>query len=172
MAALVVFESMFGNTEQVARAVAEGIATRMPVDVVEVGEAPDPGQADVDLLVVGAPTHAFGLSRASTRADAASEAPAGTVPSRTGVREWLAAASPCTCPAAAFDTHVSRPDLPGHAGRGAQKRLRRLGCTVVTGAESFAVHGKQGPLLPGELERARDWGERLADMTHVRLGAG
>ena len=162
MAALVVFESMFGSTEAVARAVAEGIASRMPVSVVEVGQAPDPGRAGVELLVVGAPTHAFGLSRQSTRDDAAKQAGHPVISSGRGVREWFDHASSCSLPAAAFDTHVSRPDLPGHAGRRVQRRLKSLGCRLVTGAESFAVGGTQGPLGSGELDRARAWGAEVA----------
>lgn len=161
MVALVVFESMFGNTEAVARAVAEGIATRMPVSVVEVGQAPDPGRSVVDLLVVGAPTHAFGLSRQRTRDAVAEQAGHPVISAGRGVREWLDRASSCSLPAAAFDTHVSAPDLPGHAGRRAQRKLRSLGCRMVTGTESFAVGGTQGPLGAGELDRARAWGVEL-----------
>lgn len=61
MRALVVYESMFGNTEEVARAIGEGIAASMHADVVEVGAAPDTVPADVILLVVGGPTHAFSM---------------------------------------------------------------------------------------------------------------
>jgi flavorubredoxin len=72
--ALVVFESMFGNTEAIAHAVADGLRSTMDVDVVEVGAAPASPADDVDLLVVGGPTHAFGLTRPSTRQDAARQA--------------------------------------------------------------------------------------------------
>ena len=61
MGALVVYESMFGSTRAVAQAVADGITSIMPVEVVEVASAPDPSTLAVDVLVVGAPTHAFGL---------------------------------------------------------------------------------------------------------------
>ena len=163
MTAVVVYESMFGCTRDVAEAVAEGVRTRMPVDVVEVGEADDPGRGDVSLLVVGAPTHAFGLSRPATREDAARTAGHDVISARRGVREWLDSASRCHAQAAAFDTHVSHPDLPGHASRRAAKRLRRLGCHLVVPAESFAVGGMQGPVEPGELDRARAWGAEVAD---------
>lgn len=61
--ALVVFESMFGNTAEVARAVARGLDDHAPTEVVEVGAASARLAEDVDLVVVGGPTHAFGLSR-------------------------------------------------------------------------------------------------------------
>ena len=67
MRALVVYESMFGNTEAVARAVADGLAEMHDVDLREVSQAPIAVIARVDLIVVGGPTHAFSLSRPATR---------------------------------------------------------------------------------------------------------
>lgn len=61
---------MFGNTRAVAEAVAQGLGSAMTVELVEVSAAPLESQ-DVDLLVVGGPTHAFGMSRPTTRSDAA-----------------------------------------------------------------------------------------------------
>ncbi len=61
MRALVVYESMFGNTEAVARAVAGGLSGSMEVEVYEVSRAPSPVTGPIDLLVVGGPTHAFSL---------------------------------------------------------------------------------------------------------------
>ena len=55
MRALVVYESMYGNTRDVAKAVADGLATRMPVQLTEVGTAPTVLGDDIGLLVVGAP---------------------------------------------------------------------------------------------------------------------
>jgi len=63
MRAAVVYESMFGNTRRVAEAVAEELSLHMETDLMEVGEAPGRLEAAVDLVVVGAPTHAFSLSR-------------------------------------------------------------------------------------------------------------
>src|SRR5687767_14509631 len=63
MRALVVYESMFGNTSAVATAIATGLSTRMGVDLVEVAAAPAALDAGVDLVVAGGPTHAFSMSR-------------------------------------------------------------------------------------------------------------
>ena len=116
MRALVVYESMFGNTQTIADAVAGGWPHRMRVDAVEVGGAPATLDDDVTLLVVGGPTHAFGMSRPRTRQDAATQAPDGLVSTGTGLREWLAALrAPAGIAAAAFDTKVSKPHLPGSA---------------------------------------------------------
>ena len=91
MKALVVYESMFGNTEAVARAVAEGLSGAgqpVEVDLREVAQAPSPVTGPVDLIVVGGPTHAFSLSRPSTRADAVKQG-APTRATEQGLREWL-----------------------------------------------------------------------------------
>ena len=68
MKALIVYESMFGNTAKVAHAVADGLGVHMAVELVQAGKAPAPLTDPVDLVVVGGPTHAFSMSRASTRA--------------------------------------------------------------------------------------------------------
>jgi hypothetical protein len=163
VAALVVYESMFGNTEQVARAVARGIRDVVDADVREVSEVPDGVDPTVDLLVVGAPTHAFGLSRPSTRADAVRQG-AEQDDERRGLREWLEQLpqSGGDGAVAAFDTRVRRVrHLPGSAARGAVKILRAHGYRA-TASHSFYVEDVSGPLLPGELDRAAAWGREIA----------
>lgn len=168
--ALVVFESMYGNTEAVARAIADGLASRMPVDVVEVSDAPAPAD-DVTLLVVGGPTHAFGMSRPSTRKDATTRAGRPAVSRGEGVREWLTAlpARP-GLRAAAFDTRSDRHRVSGSAARAIRRRLRRAG-TIVEGPHSFYVTDTEGPLVDGGLDRARAWGAALAETVTVPAGA-
>lgn len=163
MRALVVFESMFGNTRDVAHAVADGLSTGAQVDVMEVGTAPAQLDPDVALLVVGGPTQAFGMSRAGTRADAQKQSPQPVVSPGIGVREWLErlAAAPSGIAAATFDTRISSPRVPGSAARGAHKRLRHLGFVMVAPPEDFFVKGTGGPLEPGEIERAQAWGAEL-----------
>jgi len=163
MRALVVFESMFGNTEKIAVAIGEGLATQLSVDVVEVGTAPTDIDADTILLVVGGPTHAFGMSRPQTRQDAAKQAGGEVVSKSRGIREWLVAVTgSAPVSAVAFDTRVSRGWVPGSAGRAAQRRLRGKGFGTAGEPTSFYVESTLGPLLEGELSRARQWGERLA----------
>jgi flavorubredoxin len=163
MRALVVFESMFGNTERIARAVAEGLAPAVEVEVAEIATAPV-SLAGVDLLIVGSPTHAFGMSRASTRQDARQRARGGVVSRGDGLREWLAALPEVqrATAAAAFDTRIDKPRVPGSAARGADRRLRRLGFTIASAPQSFFVADVAGPSIVGELQRAREWGEGLA----------
>ena len=164
MRALVVFESLWGNTEQVARAVAAGLGESAEVEVVDVREAPALPD-DVDLVVAGGPTHAFSMTRASTRADAVKQgAPHGT--GEPGLREWLEA-QPRTGHhrIATFDTRVTKVHrLPGSAARSAARSARKHGYTVATEPTSFYVDDMAGPLADGELERATAWGRELATL--------
>lgn len=163
MRALVVFESMFGNTHRIADAIADGMADGAEVAIFDVADAPAQVPVGVDLLVAGGPTHAFSMSRLSTRRDAARRGGAFTdVPD--GLREWLHAlpAPSSECTFAAFDTRVDMPLLPGAASHSATRVARRLGFRVVEPA-SFLVEGYEGPLVDGQLERAREWGHGLTE---------
>jgi flavorubredoxin len=168
--ALVVYESMFGNTEAVAESIVEGLATSMTVSLREVGHAPYAVGDDVDLLVVGGPTHAFGLSRQTTRKDAAAKAAGVVVSGGPGLREWLDRADvPLGIQAATFATRAAHPRLPGSAARAAARRLRHAGADLASSPEDFWVTGMTGPLATGELERARRWAESLAATVAGRL---
>jgi hypothetical protein len=163
--ALVVFESMFGNTEQVARAVADGLqAAGVLVRIGEVSETPVDLPASVELLVVGAPTHAFSLSRPSTRADAVRQ---GAYASRAaiGLREWLGTVQhdeDRPVHVAVYDTRVSRVRrLPTAAGPSAARLARRRRFAKVDRPVAFLVDDVQGPLLDGEVDRAASWGRSL-----------
>jgi flavodoxin len=164
MKSLVVYESMFGNTEQIARAVAEGLGELVDVQLTEVAEtAADPGP-DVALIVAGGPTHAFSMSRENTRADAISKG-AHEGDREFGLREWMAGlpSGQHTEKIATFDTKIkSMRHLPGSAAKSAAKAARRHGYESVSKAESFYVDDVDGPLLDGEIDRARAWGRQLA----------
>ena len=169
MKALVVYESMFGNTKLIAEAVAGGLTRHLEVETVEVGQKPVFGPG-VDLVVVGGPTHAFGMTRASTRKSAAEQTEGDLVSRGIGIREWIEGlgAPAESVSAAAFDTRIDKPRLPGSAAAAAQRRLRKLGFRLPTEPESFFVDGTTGPLLADEYERAHLWGEELGSKVFAR----
>ena len=157
MASLVVFDSYFGNTEIVARAVAEMLAAAGPVRTLRV-EQFEPGHLhEVGLVVVGSPTRAFRPS--------------------PGIQAWLAKVPPGQLEGvrvAAFDTRVDvassgNPLLSsmarwfGYAAPPIEKRLLQLGGSLAGPAEGFVVEDKMGPLREGETDRARAWARALAD---------
>jgi hypothetical protein len=168
MRALVVYESMFGNTRNVALAIAEGLGATMTVETVEVGAAPTVLPSDVDLLVVGGPTHAHGLSTPKSRADAAQRVGGSLVSAGRGLREWIASLRPgAGVVAAAFDTRIKGPMLfTGSAATSATKLLQKARVRRVEQPQSFVLEGATGPLVDRvskeQLDAARAWGAGLA----------
>ena len=170
MKAVVVYESLFGNTAKIAEAIASGLRQAMDVEVYEVQDAPTDPSGDVDLIVAGGPTHAFSMSRTSTRTDAVAQ---GAVHGRVdfGLREWIEGlpdehheASLVT-----FDTRVSKVrHLPGSAARSASRAGRKHGFATCAPPESFYVSDLTGPLLADEVERATVWGRELSRLVAAR----
>lgn len=165
MTVLIVVESMFGNTHEVAEAIAGGMReASAQAEVVDVVDAPSAVPEGVDLLVVGGPTHAFSMTRAGTRADALEKAhaPDASTRSAIGIREWIAAAAPePAIRVVTFDTRVKVKLIPGSAAKSAAKALNDRGFAHAERGETFWVEDTPGPLKPGEAERARAWGRSL-----------
>ncbi len=174
MKALVIYESVFGNTKLVADSIAKGMESQFEVEAIEVGEFQD-DLGGVELLVIGGPTHVFGMSRPSTREDArkkAAEKGIEPVSKEGGLREFLYGMGtngyhPLV---ATFDTSIKKRWLPlGSAAKSAAKRLRRKGYKLVLKPEQFRVGGTDGPMEDGELQRAEVWGRQLAAEAAARL---
>ena len=173
MDALIVYESMFGNTHSVAEAIAAGLRQHCAsVKVVAVGAVTQDQVDRAGLLVVGAPTHVHGMSRPSTRRDAAQKAersggdlPADPGPNEPGVRAWLDTVSFPPVAAAAFDTRVDAPALlTGRASKHIAHRLRAAGLRLVAAPESFLVTSHDA-LVGDELVRATAWGRKVGTAT-------
>ena len=168
MRALVVYESMYGNTRMIAEAIGAGLGETCDVKVVRVGDVSPELLDGVDLLVVGGPTHVLSMSRQNTRrsAEQAAQKPDSKLhlePDATGsgLREWLAALDRQTGRAAAFDTRMPGPAImTGRASKAIARRLRRVGYQLAVAPESFQV-SRTNELLTGEADRARAWGEQL-----------
>jgi len=171
---MVVYESLWGNTGAVARAIAEGLGPDTIVG--RTSEITPESAADATLLVVGAPVHALGLPTARSVASvAANLVEPGEVPPTTGhplMRDWVAAIPQAAHAAVAFDTRIA-----GLLGRGGvsslERRLRSRGRRVVQHGEGFiiinqrAIHASGSLLREGELARATQWGTHLASLVRV-----
>lgn len=166
MTALIITESLFGNTLAIAEAIGAGIAEvrgRDGVRVVHASDAPAVIPTDVDLLVVGAPTHTLSLPNAGSRRDARRKGAAEQ--GGAGVREWIQTVDlPPRLTVATFDTSIHLRIQLGTAARAAAGALRRRGAQTTVGP-SFWVTGMEGPLADGELPRATAWGRELAART-------
>lgn len=173
MRALVVYESLYGNTHTVAERIGDGL--RQVATEVQVASVHDVTRAEVlaaDLLVVGGPTHVHGMASERTRlaAKESAEKPGSTLrlePDTEGpcLREWFLGAGALSGKrGAAFDTRMRGPALlTGRASRGIASRLDDRGCVVVRAPESFLVD-KASCLVDGEAERAEAWGRSFADV--------
>jgi hypothetical protein len=172
MRALVVYESMYGNTHVIADAIAEGIRPTGDVRVVPVADVAPEIVVWADLVIVGGPTHAHGMSTSGSRQSAVDSAakPDGwsqvsldPTAGGLGIREWIDSLGDAAGkPAAAFDTRAKGPAiLTGRASSGIGKGLRGHGFRLLVDPESFLVDTHQR-LIGGEKERATAWGASLA----------
>jgi flavodoxin len=155
MRILVVYDSVFGNTEKVARAIAEALGAKEPADLLHVSKATPDRLAQTDLLVVGSPTRGF-------RPTEGMQALLKAVPSQAlrGIR------------VAAFDTRLKADELDsaglrflvktgGYAAKRIASRLEKAGGTLTAKPEGFYVEDTEGPMKAGELDRARTWAAGL-----------
>ena len=161
MHAVVVYESHWGNTAAIAKAIAAGLGP--DTRVLTTDEADGPALADVDLLVAGAPVIAFGLASDKVRKDIANDpsgAPTAPDVSHESMKSWLERVPPGTARAAAFETRMRWS--PGGATGAISRGLGAAGYRPIHEVGRFVVKGKFGPLREGELEKARRWGANLA----------
>jgi flavodoxin I len=141
MNALVIYDSTFGNTEQVARAIADSLGETGSVRLVRVSEAGPLDLEELDLLVLGCPTQRY-------KPTPAVQAFLESIP-RKALRGL---------PAVAFGTRYRKARwLTGSAARAIAKGLQKAGASLILPPESFFVAAREGPLEEGELQRAGDW---------------
>ena len=178
MRALVVYESMYGNTHVVAGNIADGMRATYEVTLVPVAEATAELVAEADLLVAGAPTHMHGLSNVATRlmaaraaAKAGSELRLDPDAGGPGLPEWLKQLGRRDGLAAAFDTRINGVSvITGRASRPIARLLKRNGYRLVAAPESFLVSWET-TLLDGEAARARRWGVTIGAASKAYLPA-
>lgn len=166
--AIVVYESHWGNTGAVARAIAEGIGPE--ARAMHTDEAVGPAVAGADLVVAGAPVIAFGLSRDATRKQIAGDIKAPTPPdvSHVPLRSWLDALPAGHGWEAAFETRIWWS--PRGATGTIEAKMKKAGYRPLAKAERFVVAGAYGPMRDGELDRARAWGATLAQALAAQAG--
>jgi flavodoxin-like protein len=168
MRSLIVYESMYGNTRRVADAIADGCRRAGPALTVRAADFDPSALAELDLLVLGGPTHAWSMSRPKTRVAAITNPGRGTPPveaklDESGIRELLGSLGRPGCPVAVFDTRVGGPALvTGRASVAIARRLHRQGIRTLGKPQSFLVN-RASQLRGGELDRARLWGIELTE---------
>ena len=155
MKVLIIYDSVFGNTEQIAHAIGNAIGSQEDVGTFRVSSVKQEQLTGLELLIVGSPTRGFRPTQAIT--DFLKRISTNGL---KGVK------------VAAFDTRVSTSDIEssalrfivkigGYAAKRIADRLKKSGGTLIMPPEGFFVKGTEGPLKEGELERAADWATQI-----------
>ncbi len=153
MKALVIYDSVFGNTERLAREIGKALGSEVPV--VLVGKVTPADLAGLDVLLVGSPTRGF-----------------KPTPAFTGVLEALPADSLRWVKVSAFDTRIPLESIKsrlirsivkrgGYADKPIGETLVRKGGELAIPTGGFFVAASEGPLQKGELERAAEWAKGI-----------
>ena len=157
MKALVVYDSVYGNTEQIAQAIGKGLGAEGDVDVLRVTDVKAQQVRGLDLLVVGSPTQRF-----------------TSLPSVNSFLRSIPSEGLQGVNVAAFDTRITLSEIEkvrilaffvrifGYAAEPILKKLEKKRGEAVVPAEGFFVGGTEGPLDEGELERATAWAQEIA----------
>ena len=155
MKALIIYDSVYGNTEKIARAIAGAMTPSDEVKVLQVGEANPSELESIDLLIVGSPTH--GGRPTPAIQEFLSKIPANAL---RNIR------------VTSFDTRILAKDrgvglrillgVVGYAAGRIADSLKGKGGYLAAPPEGFIVEGNEGPLKEGELERAASWAKEIA----------
>ncbi len=155
MKTLVVYDSVFGNTEKIARAIAANLGSAGSVEILQAGAVLPEQLTGAGLLVVGSPTRGFRPTE--TVAELLKRIPSKAL---KGIR------------VAAFDTRFKADELDsagvrfivktgGYAAKRIAEKLKKAGGNLIAPPEGFFVEDTEGPLKAGELERAASWAAAL-----------
>jgi len=138
---LVVYDSLYGNTAQIAEAIGAAVAESR---VLRISEAKPSELSSFDRVIIGAPTQ-------GGRASDAMQTFLSGIESLEGVK------------VAVFDTRLRARWVKvfGYAAGKIAESAKTLGATLIVEPEGFIVEGKEGPLVEGELERAAAWAKNL-----------
>ena len=155
MKVLIIYDSFFGNTEQIAYAIGNALGSGEDVGTFRVSGVKIEQLTGLELLIVGSPTRGFRPTQAIT-----------------GFLKRISNNDLKGVKVAAFDTRISTSDIEssalrflvkigGYAAKRIADRLKKSGGTLIMPPEGFFVKDKEGPLKEGELERAVDWATQI-----------
>jgi flavodoxin len=155
--ALVVYDSFFGNTERIAQSIGNALGRQEDVGIIRVANVKPEQLTGLNLLIVGSPTRAF-------RPTPAIKNLLKSIP-KNGLKGVKVAA---------FDTRMTEEEIDsavfilrilvnifGYAAKPISDRLKKKGGELIASPEGFFVHGTEGPLKEGELERASNWAKQI-----------
>lgn len=152
MKTLIIYDSVYGNTQKIAQAIGDNLTGE--VKVVQVGSINASEVSSFDLIIVGSPVHG---GRATPAIDAfLKQLPAHSLEGKS---------------VAAFDTRFEAEEqgiglrilmnVIRYAAERIARELTKKGGSLVAEPEGFIVEQKEGPLRQGELERAGHWAKSM-----------
>lgn len=160
MKALIIYDSAFGNTEQIAQAVGGAIGSPDDVKVLRVGDVKPDHLVGINLLILGSPTQRF-----------------RPLPSISNMLNGIPQNSLVSVKVAAFDTRLTIEEInktpvlaffvrlsgdSAYAAKHIAIQLKKKGGQLIVPPEGFFVEGMEGPLVEGELERAKEWAKQIS----------
>jgi flavodoxin len=157
MKILIIYDSYFGNTELIAKAISEALAAQTEVQIIKVTDVRLDQLKDFGLVLFGSPTRGFNASESTLHF-------VTSIPAE-GLKGLKVAV---------FDTRIPVQDIKpaifrfivkrgGYAADKLAVTLVKLGAELVVPAEPFYVKESEGPLKDGELEHATFWGQSLLE---------
>jgi flavodoxin len=157
MKALVVYDSVFGNTERIARAIGNALGGPEDVETLSVSNVKPEQLTGLRLLIVGSPTRGFRPTPATSNL-------LKHIP-KNGLKGVKVAAFDTRLTVEAIESSVFilhiLVNIFGYAARPIADRLEKKGGELVVPPEGFFVRGTEGPLMEGELERAAGWAKLI-----------
>jgi len=145
--AIVIYHTQFGNTEKIAKALALGMGEqRIKVDCISVEKVEIDKLTEYDIMAIGSPTHIRTLSK-----------------SMKAFLEKLESVDIKGKKAFAFDTKM-QSWWAGSAGKGIEKKLKRIEMNIVKSYSSAIVTGREGPLQEGMEEKFKQIGMEIAKL--------
>ena len=157
MKVLIVFDSYFGNTEKIARAIGEALAASADVETVKVADLTLEKVSGIDLFILGSPTRGFNASE----------------PTKAFLK-LIPQGGLLDVKAAVFDTRINPDTIKnflfrfivkrgGYAAEKMASALSQKGAELAAGPKWFIVKESEGPLVEGELEHAARWAASLVE---------
>lgn len=152
MKILMVYDTMFGNTERIAQAMVDATTDQHQAELVRVQDVTTAQLQSCDILVIGSPTHGF--------------RPTPDIASR--IKRLSSEVPEAKFRYAVFDTRSDIDEIDskilssmvrlfGYAAASMDKTLAKRGFKRAEAPAGFIVHGKEGPVKDGEIDRATAW---------------
>lgn len=156
MKVLIVYDSVFGNTEKIAQVIGNAMGSQAEVNILRVGNVKQENLRGLDMLIVGSPTRAFKPTKEIINF-------LNGFP-KNGLKGVKVAAFDTRFTMSAIEESRVLPFLVrlfGYAAKPISNRLEKKGGELIIPPEGFFVEGVEGPLKEGEIERAASWAKEI-----------